>query len=86
MRILMVGMIALFMAGCATTTASQQQQQQYLGAIYSQCPPLKTYTKAQRDRAARELRELASDSQLAVLITDYGKLREACRIVNNAVR
>jgi len=72
--------IAVALSGCATT------QNPGVGAIYTQCPPLKTYSKAQRERAARELRNLAAGSDLAVLISDYGKLREACRIVNNAVR
>jgi hypothetical protein len=45
------------------------------------CPPLVTYSASQQKAAARELRALRKDSQLAVMIVDYGKTRRACRIL-----
>ena len=44
------------------------------------CPPLVNYTAAQQKQAAAELRKMHSDAQIARMITDYGKLRAACRI------
>ena len=44
------------------------------------CPPLINYTAAQQRQAAGELRKMHSEAQVAKMITDYGKLRAACRI------
>lgn len=79
MRYVAVMFVVLFVGGCATN-------QQSVNISVSQCPPLKTYNKAQREKAAAEISKLANDSQLAVFISDYGKLREACRIIDRAVR
>jgi len=38
------------------------------------------YTAAQQRQAAGELRKMHSEAQVAKMITDYGKLRAACRI------
>lgn len=76
--VIIMFVIAFFISGCATTGGTPIN--------ISQCPPLKSYSKAQRERAAQELRKLANNSELAVFISDYGKLREACRLIDNAVR
>lgn len=44
------------------------------------CPPLVAYSKAQQAKAAAELGALPKDSQLAIMIVDYGKTRDACRL------
>lgn len=41
------------------------------------CPPLVTYPAAFQQQAARELR--AAGGNVQTLVTDYGKLRDACR-------
>lgn len=43
----------------------------------SGCPPLVTYPAAFQRQAAQELR--AAGGNVQVLVTDYGKLRDACR-------
>lgn len=44
------------------------------------CPPLVAYSKAQQVKAAAELRGLPKESQLSIMIVDYGKTRDACRL------
>jgi hypothetical protein len=44
------------------------------------CPSLVGYSPAQQRQAAKELRALRKDAQLAKMIADYGKTRAACRI------
>lgn len=44
------------------------------------CPPLVAYSAAQQRLAARELRALPQNSQIAGMIGDYGKMRKACRL------
>ena len=44
------------------------------------CPPLVTYSAETQRLAAKELRALPKDSQVAKLVVDYGKMRAACRI------
>jgi hypothetical protein len=43
------------------------------------CPPLVSYSPAAQKRGAHELDGLAGDSQVARMIVDYGKMRDACR-------
>ena len=43
-----------------------------------QCPPLVTYSREFQTQAAKEL-DRAPGSAIAVLVTDYSKLRDACR-------
>lgn len=44
------------------------------------CPPLVNYSADQMKRAAAEMRALHKDAELRRLITDYGKMRDACRV------
>lgn len=53
-----------------------------LGACQSTgggCPPLISYSAVQQKQAAAELRKIPQ-SQVAQMIVDYGKMRDACRI------
>lgn len=43
------------------------------------CPPLVTYSPAQQQQAARELRALPQGSEIGAMIVDYGKTRDAIR-------
>ena len=54
------------LAGCQTTGGG--------------CPPLVSYSPAQQARGAIELRALPEGSQIARMIVDYGKTRDACRL------
>ena len=46
----------------------------------SGCPPLTTYSAEFQKKAAAQLRALPSTSPVAILVTDYGKFRDACRV------
>jgi uncharacterized lipoprotein YbaY len=52
----------------------------------NKCPTLKNYSREQLVRAAQELRSLPSESQLSVMLSDYSKLRDACRIAEQRLR
>ncbi len=47
----------------------------------SGCPPLVAYSRDFQLAAKAEFDRLKPDSRVAVLITDYGKMRDACRAV-----
>lgn len=78
MKIIMISLMCLFLAGCATS-----QQTQTLNIAVNKCPTLKQYTKEQMIVAAGEIRNLPSSSQINAFITDYSKLRDACRVAEN---
>jgi hypothetical protein len=44
------------------------------------CPPLINYSADQMKRAAAEMRALHKEAELRRLVTDYGKMRDACRV------
>ena len=45
----------------------------------SACPPLVDYSAEHQTLAAKELRALPKESQIARMIADYGQLRRTCR-------
>ena len=47
------------------------------------CPPLVDYSKDFQTQTANELVKLPGDNPLSTMIVDYGKLRKACRAVEN---
>ncbi len=47
----------------------------------SGCPPLVAYSREFQLAAKAEFDRLKPDSRIAVLLTDYGKMRDACRAV-----
>jgi hypothetical protein len=67
------------LTGCASVTPER------VTLAYSKCPVLKNYTQEQMKKTASELKSLPSESQISTMITDYGKLREACRIVTQVL-
>lgn len=80
MKILLSFCVILLLAGCSVPRSEIRT------VVVNQCPVLQNYTPEQQKIAAQELRKLYTDSQLAIMITDYSKLRDACRIVNKRVR
>lgn len=78
MKYIIIG-FTLFLTGCASVTPER------VTLAYSRCPVLKNYTQEQMKRAASEIRNLPTESQIASMITDYGKLREACRIATQVL-
>lgn len=84
MNKMLIPLIALTLSGCASMTPKEITQTQTL--VIAKCPVLKEYSKEKLKIAADELKKLASDSELAVMISDYSKLRDACRIVKKELR
>lgn len=72
----------LILTGCSNSLWSPADIRQ---VVISRCPPLVNYTPEQQRITAQELRSIYSDSQIAQMITDYAKLREACRVVTKRV-
>ena len=75
----------LVLGGCAGGSLTQQQQKQ-VALVISKCPVLKNYTKEQMKKAASEMQSLPNKSQIAVLVTDYSKLRDACRVASRKLK
>lgn len=68
-------LLATLLSGCATVPSDV--------IIVTRCPKLSAYEQRQLQRAAEEFERLPADSALAAMMTDYGKLRSACRKVNS---
>lgn len=66
MRLIVLIGASFSLAACQTTRGGD-------------CPPLVTYSVQQQRQAAAELRKM-SKSQIAKMIVDYGKMRDACRV------
>lgn len=49
--------------------------------VIAKCPVLKSYTPEQQKKAAQELKDLGVDSQIANMMVDYSKMRDACRAI-----
>jgi hypothetical protein len=79
MKIMITALMALSLTACASVTPER------VTLAYSKCPVLKQYTEEQLKKAASEMKQLPSESQIASMITDYGKLREACRIATQVL-
>jgi hypothetical protein len=73
--------ILVVLGGC-----SLAQQERGITIAINKCPPLKNYSREQLKRAASELQSLQSESQLTVMLSDYSKLRDACRVAENRMR
>ena len=80
MKKLCVIPILMLLAGCSVPRSGIRT------IVLNQCPPLVDYSKDQQKLAAEELKKIYTDSQIANMIVDYSKLREACRIVNKRVQ
>lgn len=82
-KIVMILTSCLMLSGCASLGLTKQEIQT---VVLNNCPVLINYTPEQQKMAAEELRKLYSESVLTTFITDYSKLREACRVVNKRVK
>lgn len=76
-KIIPLVIVGLFTSGCATITALPPET---VRIAIKQCPLLKQYSKQQLIQAASELQQLPTNSQIAALVSDYSKLRDACRV------
>ena len=76
-----LGMVIL-LTGCGTLSGQQKQQ---LSLVITKCPVLMKYSKSQLVTAAMELKSLSTESQIAKMLTDYSKLRDACRTIEKKI-
>lgn len=53
-------------------------------SVRYECPPLASYSQSFQAKAASELEALPSGSNVGTLVTDYGKMRNACRAMAKA--
>jgi len=71
----------LILGGCSVS----EQQRAKVIAI-NKCPVLKKYSDEQLKIAATELKNLPNDAQLTVILSDYSKLRDACRLAEQRLK
>jgi uncharacterized lipoprotein YbaY len=78
---------ALMLGGCATISdMTAQEKQQAKTLVLAKCPVLKQYSKDALTKAAQELKSLPDSSQLTVMLTDYSKMRDACRAITKELK
>ncbi|QIG74618.1 hypothetical protein EVC11_036 [Rhizobium phage RHph_I20] len=53
-------------------------------SVRYECPPLASYSQSFQSGAAEELEALPPGSRVGTLVTDYGKMRKACRAMEAA--
>ena len=70
----------LLLTGCASLTPER------IEVAMSTCPVLKRYTQEQMKQAASELSKLPTEAQIATMMTDYSKLRQACRLAEQKLK
>lgn len=75
----------LILTGCGTVSNFKPTQKQ-VNLVLTKCPVLRNYTKAEMKQAALELENIPSQAQLARMIGDYGKLRQACRVISKKLQ
>jgi CxxC motif-containing protein len=72
--------ISTLISGCATVTTERTE------IVLNRCPTLKRYTQEQLMKAAQEIKNIPTDSEISVMITDYSKIRDACRLVEKKLK
>lgn len=80
MKSSLIILTSLLLTGCGTVSNLKPTQKQ-VNLVLTKCPVLRNYSKAEMKKAAEELQNIPSDAQLARMIGDYGKLRQACRVI-----
>lgn len=73
--------LAVVLGGCSMT-----QQQEAITIALNKCPPLKQYTKEQLVRAAKELEQIPTETQITQMLADYSRLRDACRVAEQKLK
>lgn len=78
--IAIVSTLAIMLSACASITPERVE------FAYSRCPVLKKYTQEEMLRAAQEIKTLPTESQIAEMMADYSKLRDACRLAEKELK
>lgn len=80
MRTLSVVFVSLlFLTGCAHMSRDEVLAARTL--VIAKCPVLKSYSPEQQKKAAEELKAMGVDSEIARMMVDYSKMRDACRAI-----
>ena len=74
--------VTLILPGCASSLNTQQNQ----SLVLTKCPSLKSYSQEKMQRAIATLKEIPDDSELVEILSDYGSLREACRLAERRLK
>ena len=77
---ILIGCALSLLTGCASITPER------IEVAMSTCPVLKKYTQEQMKQAASELKSLPTEAQIATMMTDYSKLRQACRLAEQKLK
>jgi len=80
MKVISILTLALMLSGCASITPERVE------FAYSRCPVLKKYTQQEMMQAAKEVANLPNESQIAEMMADYSKLRDACRLAEKELK
>lgn len=78
--IAIVSTLAIMLSACASLTPERVE------FAYSRCPVLKQYTREEMLKASQEIKTLPSESQIAEMMADYSKLRDACRLAEKELK
>lgn len=78
-KVIMVIFLSLSLFGCAHMSRDDMLAAKTL--VIAKCPVLKSYSTTEQKKAADELRALGVDSEIAKMLIDYSKMRDACRAI-----
>lgn len=80
-------MTSIFLSGCSTFSAmSDEEKIQTRTLVLARCPILKQYSQERLLKAAEEMKNLPEESELLAMLTDYGKMRDACRAITKELK
>jgi hypothetical protein len=78
---------AILLSGCGTLSSmSDEERAQTRTLVIARCPILKQYSPERLKKAAEELKNLPEESELLSMLTDYGKMRDACRAITKELK
>jgi hypothetical protein len=81
---IIIALLALIMALTYTYTTAAACSwlfgEQLSPVIIRKCPPLVDYSFEDQQKIAKELKGINSASEIARIVSDYSKLRDACRV------
>ena len=67
--------VIILLSGCGTLGGSSDP------IILTRCPPLATYTQAEREQAANEIDAMPPNAVTPQMLADYVTLRDQCRAI-----
>ena len=79
-----LSLTALLTTACAPATFSLFNPPPTRVVVKTVCPPLVNYSKADQEQAADSIEALPPGNVLPRILTDYAKLREACRAIERS--